>query len=128
MFDEMKFASLLAKVSTLNPSVLNANEVVNMATINGAKALNLKDIGSVEVGMKADLILVDTNMANMTPQSNLLASNIVYSANGSNVDTTICNGKVLMENKKVLTLNEEDILSKAKSAISEMKELRAADE
>lgn len=127
MFDEMKFASLLAKVSTLNPSVLNANEVVNMATINGAKALNLKDIGSVEVGMKADLILVDTNMANMTPQSNLLASNIVYSANGSNVDTTICNGRVLMENKKVLTLDEEDVLAKATATISEMKELRAAD-
>ena len=127
MFDEMKFASLLAKVSTLNPSVLNANEVVNMATINGAKALNLKNIGSVEVGMKADLILIDTNMANMTPQSNLLASNIVYSANGSNVDTTICNGKVLMENKKVLTLDEEAVLAKATAAISEMKELRAAD-
>ncbi len=128
MFDEMKFAALLQKVSTLNPSLLNANEVVNMATINGAKALNLKNLGSVEVGMKADLILVDTNTPNMTPQSDILASNIVYSANGSNVDTTICNGKILMENKKVLTLDEEDVLSKAKIAISEMKELRAADE
>lgn len=127
MFDEMKFASLLSKVSTLNPSVLNANEVINMATINGAKALNL-DVGSIEVGKKADLILVDTNTPNMTPSSAIIASNLVYSANGSNVDTTICNGQVLMENKKVLTLNEEDILSKAKSAISEMKELRAADE
>ena len=127
MFDEMKFASLLAKVSTLNPSVLNANEVVNMATVNGAKALNLKDVGTIEVGKKADLILVDTNAANMTPQSNLLASNIVYSANGSNVDTTICNGKILMENKKVLTLDESDVLAKAKVAIAEMKELRAAD-
>ena len=127
MFDEMKFASLLAKVSTLNPSVLNANEVVNMATVNGAKALNLKDVGTIEVGKKADLILVDTNAANMTPQSNLLASNIVYSANGSNVDTTICNGKILMENKKVLTLDETDVLAKAKIAIAEMKELRAAD-
>ncbi|MCQ2978045.1 MAG: amidohydrolase family protein [archaeon] len=127
MFDEMKFASLLSKVSTLNPSVLNANEVINMATINGAKALNL-DVGSIEVGKKADLILVDTNTPIMTPSSAIIASNLVYSANGSNVDTTICNGQVLMENKKVLTLNEEDILSKAKSAISEMKELRAADE
>ena len=126
MFDEMKFASLLSKVSTLNPSVLNANEVINMATINGAKALNL-DVGSIEVGKKADLILVDTNTPNMTPSSAIIASNLVYSANGSNVDTTICNGQVLMENKKVLTIDEEDVLAKATAAISEMKELRAAD-
>ena len=80
------------------------------------------------MGKKADLILVDTNSPNMTPQSNSLSSNLVYSANGSNVDTTICNGKILMENRKLLTVDEDYILSEAKRAIGEMKELREADE
>jgi len=127
MFDEMKFASLLQKVSTLNPKILNSDEVVNMATLNGAKALGI-DAGSIEVGKKADLILIDTKSPNMTPQSDLLSSNVVYSANGSNVDTTICNGKILMENRKLLTLDEEAILNQAITAINEMKELRLADE
>ena len=83
MFDEMKFAALLQKVSTLN-------------------------------------ILVDTNAPNMTPMSNAISSNMVYSANGSNVDTTICNGKILMENRKLLTVDEGHILSEAKRAIAEM--------
>lgn len=127
MFDEMKFAALLGKVSTLNPKVLTAEEVLNMATINGAKALNI-DAGTIEVGKKADIVLVDANSPNMTPMSNTLSSNLVYSANGSNVDTTICNGRILMENRKMVTVDEELILSEAKRAIKEMKELREADE
>ena len=119
MFDEMKFAALLQKVSTLNPKLATADEVINMATYNGANALGSK---------KADLILVDTNHPNMTPMSNALSSNLVYSANGSNVDTTICNGKVLMEGRKLLTVDEGHILSEAKRAIAEMKELREAEE
>ena len=126
MFDEMKFAALLQKVSTLNPKLANADEVINMATYNGAKALGI-DAGSIEVGKKADIILVDTNQPNMTPMSNALSSNLVYSANGSNVDTTICNGKVLMENRKLLTVDEGHILSEAKRAIAEMKELRESE-
>ena len=63
----------------------------------------------------------------MTPMSNALSSNLVYSANGSNVDTTICNGKVLMENRKLLTVDESHILSEAKRAIAEMKELKEAE-
>ena len=126
MFDEMKFAALLQKVSTLNPKLATADEVINMATYNGANALGI-DAGSIEVGKKADLILVDTNAPNMTPMSNAISSNMVYSANGSNVDTTICNGKILMENRKLLTVDEGHILSEAKRAIAEMKELREAE-
>ena len=126
MFDEMKFAALLQKVSTLNPKLATADEVINMATYNGAKALGI-DAGAIEVGKKADLILVDTNHPNMTPMSNALSSNLVYSANGSNVDTTICNGKILMENRKLLTVDEGHILSEAKRAIAEMKELRESE-
>lgn len=126
VFDEMKFAALLQKVHTLNPKLANADEVINMASYNGAKALNI-DAGTIEVGKKADLILLDTNHPNMTPQSNTLSSNLVYSANGSNVDTTICNGKILMEGRKLLTVDEEHILSEAKRAIIEMKELKEAE-
>ena len=126
MFDEMKFAALLQKVSTLNPKLATSDEVINMATYNGAKALGI-DAGSIEVGKKADLILVDANQPNMTPMSNAISSNLVYSANGSNVDTTICNGKILMENRKLLTVDEGFILSEAKRAIAEMKELKEAE-
>ena len=108
------------------PKLATADEVINMATYNGAKALGI-DAGAIEVGKKADLILVDTNAPNMTPMSNALSSNLVYSANGSNVDTTICNGKILMENRKLLTVDEGHILSEAKRAIAEMKELRESE-
>ena len=123
LIEELKTASLLQKVSTLDPKVLTSDEAIEMATINGARALGLEDeIGSIEVGKKADIILIDTNTANMTPQSSTLSSNIIYSANGSNVDTTICNGKILMENKKLIFLDEDEIIKKARIAIKELKE------
>ena len=96
LIEELKTASLLQKVSTLDPKVLDSEESIRMATIKGAEALGLDDeIGTIEVGKKADIILIDTAAANMTPDSSSLSSNVVYSANGSNVDTTICNGKIL---------------------------------
>ena len=123
LIEELKTASLLQKVSTLDPKVLDSNESIRMATIKGAEALGLDDeIGTIEVGKKADIILIDTAAANMTPDSSSLSSNVVYSANGSNVDTTICNGKILMENKKLTTLDEEEIYAKARQAIKELKE------
>ena len=123
LIEELKTASLLQKVSTLDPKVLNSDESIEMATIKGAEALGLSDeIGSIEVGKKADIILIDTNAANMTPDSSSLSSNVIYSANGSNVDTTICNGKILMENKKLTALDEDEIYAKARQAIKELKE------
>ena len=123
LIEELKTASLLQKVSTLDPKVVSSDEAIQMATIRGAEALGLdSQIGSIEVGKKADLILIDTNAANMTPDSSNITSNIVYSANGSNVDTTICNGKILMENKKLTVLDEDEIYAKARQAIKELKE------
>lgn len=122
LIEEMKIASLLQKVDTLNPEVLTSDDAIAMATINGAYTLGLEDeIGSIEVGKKADLILIDTNEANMTPDSTKISSNVVYAANGFNVDTTICNGKILMENRKLTTLDEEEIYRKAREAIYELK-------
>ena len=123
LIEELKTASLLQKVHTLDPKVLTSDEAIAMGTIKGAEALGLDDeIGSIEVGKKADIILIDTNSANMTPDSSNLNSNIIYSANGSNVDTTICNGKILMENKKLVVLDEQEIYDKARKAIKELKE------
>ncbi len=123
LIEELKTASLLQKVSTLDPKVLDSDESIAMATIKGAEALGLdSEIGSIEVGKKADIILIDTDSANMVPDSSSLSSNIIYSANGSNVDTTICNGKILMENKKLTVLDEQEIYEKARQAIKELKE------
>ncbi|WP_409200167.1 amidohydrolase family protein [Methanobrevibacter sp. DSM 116169] len=123
MIEEMKFASLLQKVNTLNPLALKAEEVINMATLNGADALGLNnEIGSIEEGKKADLILIDTREANLSPSNNLASSNIVYSANGNNVDTTICNGKILMENKKLNFLDEQEVYNKVNEDIKELKD------
>ena len=122
IIEELKTASLLQKVSTLDPKVLNSDDVLAMGTINGARALGLdNEIGTVEVGKKADLILIDTNNANMIPDSSKLSSNVIYSANGFNVDTTICNGQILMENRQLTTLDEQDIYKKARKAIDELK-------
>lgn len=123
LIEELKTASLLQKVSTLDPKVLNSDEALAMGTIKGAESLGLDfEIGSIEVGKKADIILIDTNSANMVPDSSSLSSNVIYSANGSNVDTTICDGKILMENKKLTILDEEEIYKKARQAIKELKE------
>ena len=123
LIEELKTASLLQKVDTLDPKVLTSDEAIAMGTIKGAEALGLdSEIGSIEVGKKADIILIDTNVANMVPNSSSLSSNIIYSANGSNVDTTICNGKILMENKKLVQLDEQEIYNKARQAIKELKE------
>lgn len=127
LIEELKTASLLQKVSTLNPKVITSDEALAMGTIKGAETLGLEnEIGSIEVGKKADIILIDTNSANMVPDSSNLSSNIIYSANGSNVDTTICDGKILMENKKLVVLDEQEIYEKARIAIEELKELKEA--
>ncbi|MGN0177035.1 MAG: amidohydrolase family protein [Methanobrevibacter sp.] len=123
LIEELKTTSLLQKVSTLDPKVLTSDEALAMGTIKGAETLGLEsEIGSIEVGKKADIILIDTNSANMVPDSSSLSSNIIYSANGSNVDTTICDGKILMENKKLTVLDENEIYQKARQAIKELKE------
>jgi 5-methylthioadenosine/S-adenosylhomocysteine deaminase len=125
MFEEMKFASLLQKVNTMSPEALNSDQTIKMATINGANALNLeKEIGSIEIGKKADLILIDNKSVNLNPMSEKISSNLVYAANGSNVNTTICNGKILMEDKKLVTLNENKIIEKANKSIKELKKIR----
>ena len=108
MFSEMKLTALLQKVNSLDPQVLPAKETFDMATKNGAKALGI-NAGSIEEGKLADIVLVDTLVPHMTPVRNAL-SNIVYSSLGTDVDTVICNGKILLENKELQTINEQEII------------------
>jgi 5-methylthioadenosine/S-adenosylhomocysteine deaminase len=110
MFEEMHIASLLHKVSWGDPTLVPAFQVLQMGTINGAQAINLAhEIGTLETGKKADLILVDLNQPHLYPCHDLVA-NLIYSAQGSDVKTTIIDGKVVMRNRQVLTMDEEKIL------------------
>lgn len=118
MFSEMKLTALLQKVNTLDPKVLPAKETFDMATKNGAKALGVNS-GEIKEGKLADIILINTNVPHMTPVRNPL-SNIIYSALGTDVDTVICDGKILMENKELKTINEKEVISDAINAAAEL--------
>jgi len=116
MYETMKIGALLQKLVYLDPSILPAHEVLRMATTNGARALSLeKEIGSLEKGKKADVILVDLKKPHLTPLHDACAA-MVYSARGSDVDTVIVDGKILMCDRQVRTLNEEAIMEKAEKA------------
>lgn len=109
MFEAMKFASLLQKAHLWDQTVMPAKEAYQMATTEGAKALNL-NAGAIEEGMLADIILIDLKRPELTPHYNI-HSDMVYAANGSCVNTTICDGKVLMEDRRVE--GEEMIMERA---------------
>ena len=114
MLQNMKVAALLQKAHYRDPTVLPAKTVLEMATMNAAKALGLeRTIGSLEPGKKADIALIDFRKPHLTPPHDPYA-NIVYSANGSDVHTLIVDGKVLMENREVKTLDEDEIIERAR--------------
>lgn len=120
MIEEMKIAALLQKVNTMDSTVLPAEKVFNMATINGAKALGLQDeIGTIETGKKADLVLVDMKTPHLTPFRHPM-SHLVYAANGADVDTVICNGEILMQNKELIVLDEVEVIKLAEEAAEEL--------
>jgi cytosine/adenosine deaminase-related metal-dependent hydrolase len=113
MIRETRMAALIHKSYANDPLVVTAEEALEMATLGGAVAMGIDDkVGSLEVGKLADLILVDLTDLSMTPSSNPV-SNLVYSGSGYNVDTVIVNGEILLREKKLLTLDEENIKSKA---------------
>ena len=110
MFSEISSASKLAKVSTLNPETLTAREIIRMATINGAKALGVeKEIGSLEIGKKADIIILDFNKPHLVPVYNYY-SHLVYSVSGSDVQSCIIDGKIVMEDREILSFNVEEVI------------------
>ena len=119
MFDTMKTCALMHKAHSWDPTVLPAQRVLDLATIEGAKALGIEDrVGSIEVGKEADLILLDLRAPNLAPihGANTVLSDMVYAANGMNVDSTIVQGRPLMVNRKILTLDEEKTIREATEA------------
>ena len=113
MFEEMDLAAKEQNFARMDPKALPAEQVVEMATVTGARALHLeRQIGSLEVGKKADLIVVDTSAAHATPMYDVYSA-IVYSLKSSDVRTTVIGGKVVMEDRRMLTLDEPAILAKA---------------
>ncbi|MEM3507503.1 MAG: amidohydrolase [Candidatus Bathyarchaeia archaeon] len=120
MFELIKTTALLHKVSSLDPLAITAEKVLEMATIDGAKALMLEsEIGSIEPGKKADIILIDLKQANMVPL-NRLVSQIVYCGKSYNVNTVIIDGKIVMENKVIKTINENEVIEKAQKVADEL--------
>lgn len=120
MFHELSLLTLIHKGTGRTPQCVSAKEGFRIATINGAKALGLdREIGSVEVGKKADLAILDLNTPSLTPRNNLLAG-LSYSANGSEVDTVIINGQITMEGRKILTMDEKLVYQKIQEIIVRM--------
>jgi 5-methylthioadenosine/S-adenosylhomocysteine deaminase len=114
MFEAMRVASFLQKVATGDPTAVSAQAAVRMATIGGARALGMeKQIGSLESGKRADLIIVSLNAARQTPMYEPM-SHLVYVTRGDDVQTTIVHGKVLMRDRRVLTLDRTAVLRDAK--------------
>ena len=119
----MKYTALLQKGINEDPKVLPAYQILKMATISGAKALGLEDkIGSIGEGKNADLIIIDLEDIKIKPINNLV-SEIVYNVKSNNVVTTIIDGKILMENKKLIDNNiEEKISNKCNEIIKRISE------
>jgi 5-methylthioadenosine/S-adenosylhomocysteine deaminase len=115
MFEAMRQASFLAKLHTMDPRALPARTTLEMATIEGARALGMDaEIGSLEPGKRADLIAVSMTAARQTPMYDPL-SHLVYVTRGDDVKTTIVNGRVLMRDRKMLTLDEAEVLREART-------------
>ncbi len=130
MFEEMKTSSLLAKLSKLDASALDAWTVCRMATITGARAIGLdSEIGSIEVGKQADLIAVRTDTPRMTPlltgSDGNLHHNLVHAVQGGDVDMTMVAGKIVVENGKLLTADLQELIADMNKAVPDLFRRRA---
>jgi len=114
MFEAMRMAAFLHKVQSTDPQVIPAATALEMATINGAKALGLETkIGSLEAGKKADVVVVSMSSARQTPLYDPI-SHLVYATRGDDVRTVVVNGKVLMRDRRLTTLNEAAVIAAAR--------------
>lgn len=122
MFETMKYTALLQKGYLENPTLMPAYEVLKMATINGAKTLNLENqIGSIEEGKLADIIILNLDSPLTLPLNDIIAE-IVYNVKAQNVETTIVNGKILMENKVFKLKNDPKVIyGKCENIINRIK-------
>src|SRR5580698_4645743 len=122
LMEEIDLAAKLAKITKMNPLALNAKAVVEMATIDGARAVHLeKEIGSLEVGKKADMAIISLDEPNAVPMYDIYAQ-IAYSLKGSDVETVMIGGRLVMRDHKLLTVDEQAAMAKAreyKKAVAE---------
>jgi len=122
MIRELSTAAKLHKAARLDPTVMNAHTVVRMATIEGAKALGMgKSIGSLEAGKKADIIIIGLNKPHLTPMYSEY-SHLAYAMSGADVDTVLINGKIVMENRKLLTIDEEEVMRRVREIAVKVKQ------
>ena len=120
LFQEMDSVAKLHKVKNQDPTVMDALTVLKMATINGARALGLDAVtGSLETGKKADLIIVDTNKPHLTPMYNPV-SHLVYAAIGSDVSTSIINGRVVMNDGRLKTMDLNAVMDEVNEIAKEI--------
>jgi 5-methylthioadenosine/S-adenosylhomocysteine deaminase len=116
MFETMKTTAIIHKGVNKNPTLMPARQVLEMATIEGAKALSWeKEIGSIEIGKKADLAIINLNKPHLRPLYNE-ASHLVYAVKSADVETVIINGKIVMENRKLTTLNIDKVMEVAEKS------------
>ena len=121
LFREMDTAAKLGKLHTLNPMKMDAHTVLKMATIGGAKLLGLeREIGTLEVGKKADVIVVDLRSPHLAPLYNPLSS-LVYSASGGDVKDSLVDGKILMKDRKITCLDCEEIMARVREISAAIK-------
>jgi 5-methylthioadenosine/S-adenosylhomocysteine deaminase len=126
MFEAMRFAALLHKLQNNDPKATPAPVVLEMATRTGAQALGLdKQIGSLEAGKRADLIMLSLDRARTTPMFDPV-SHIVYVAHGDDVRSMMVNGKFLMRDRKVLTLDEARVIADARAAAQQVRDAVSA--
>lgn len=120
MLQEMRTCALLHKVNTMDPTILPAYQALEMATTNGAKALRLDNqIGQLDKGKKADIILCRLDQAHMLPRYDLIA-NLVYSGQAADVDTVIIDGNIIMQDRIIRTFDEQEVLARAKQAAARL--------
>jgi 5-methylthioadenosine/S-adenosylhomocysteine deaminase len=115
MFEAMRQAAFQQKLATMDPTAISAADALEMATVGGARALGRSRLGSLADGMLADLIIVEMSKARQQPLFDPV-SQIVYASRGDDVVTTIVNGRVLMRDRKLLTINEAHVLAEARAA------------
>lgn len=116
MFSEMNYTSMLHKGISHDPVVISASDTLSFATKNAAYAIGNQQIGEIKEGLKADLTILDIDCPEFIPENNLIAA-LVYSANGSEVDTVIVNGKILMEEKQIKTIDTQKVYSECEKII-----------
>jgi 5-methylthioadenosine/S-adenosylhomocysteine deaminase len=110
MFQEMDTAAKLAKSALLDPTVMPARTVLRMATRDGARVLGLDHlVGTLAVGKKADICIIGMNKPHLTPLYDEY-SHLVYTVGGADVDTVIINGKMVMEDRRLVTIDEEETM------------------